>query len=245
VIDLFIILGKEVTAMLSLRRSKERGHANYGWLDTYYTFSFNTYYDPKFMGFRNLRVINEDFIQPAKGFPTHGHSDMEIITYVISGDLSHRDSMGNGTTIRPHEVQRMSAGTGVLHSEFSSPTDETHLLQIWIEPAIKGVSPSYEQIYFPPSEKQGRLRLVASEDGRDGSVKLNQDVDLHAAMMENGDKLQHAMRSGRHAWIQVVKGEVSINGLDMSQGDGAAITEETMLNISSSTESEILLFDLN
>lgn len=230
--------------MISIRRSNERGHANYGWLDTYYTFSFNTYYDPNFMGFRDLRVINEDFIEPAKGFPTHGHSDMEIITYVISGDLSHKDSMGNGTTIRPYEVQRMSAGTGVLHSEFSSPTDKTHLLQIWIEPEKKGVPPGYEQTFFPPSEKEGRLRLVASRNGEEGSVSINQDVKLYSSILSAGETVEHDISVGRHAWIQVVKGVLELNGVDLDVSDGAAISDETKLRITAKSDTEFLLFDL-
>lgn len=230
--------------MISVRKASERGHANYGWLDTHYTFSFNTYHDPNFMGFRDLRVINEDFIEPAKGFPTHGHSDMEIITYVISGDLSHKDSMGNGTTIRPHEVQRMSAGTGVLHSEFSSPTDKTHLLQIWIEPEKVGVEPGYEQIFFPPSDKKGRLRLVASRNGDEGSVSINQDVKLYSSILDQGVTIEHSLPVGRHAWIQIVKGSVDLNGVSLEVSDGAAISDETTLTITAKSATELLLFDL-
>jgi quercetin 2,3-dioxygenase len=230
--------------MISVRKSSERGHANYGWLDTYYTFSFNTYYDPRFMGFRDLRVINEDFIEPAKGFPTHGHNDMEIITYVISGDLSHKDSMGNGTTIKPHEVQRMSAGTGVLHSEFSSPTDKTHLLQIWILPEKTGIEPSYEQVYFPPEEKNGHLKLVASGNGEDGSVSINQDVRLYSSILEKGSSVEHPLAPGRHSWIQVIKGDIEVNGTKLQMSDGAAISDEKRLSISALTDAEFLLFDL-
>ncbi len=231
--------------MISIRKASERGHANYGWLDTHYTFSFNNYHDPNFMGFRSLRVINEDFIEPAKGFPTHGHNDMEIITYVISGDLSHKDSMGNGTTIRPHEVQRMSAGTGVLHSEYSSPTDKTHLLQIWIEPEKKGVLPSYEQILFPPSEKKDRLKLVASRNGTEGSVSINQDVKLFASILDKGSTLEHHFESDRHGWIQVVKGSVGLNGIQLDVSDGAAVSGEPVIKIHATEDAEILLFDLN
>jgi redox-sensitive bicupin YhaK (pirin superfamily) len=230
--------------MISIRKASERGHANYGWLDTYYTFSFNTYYDPNFMGFRDLRVINEDFIEPDKGFPTHGHSDMEIITYVIAGDLSHKDSMGNGTTIRPHEVQRMSAGTGVLHSEFSSPTDKTHLLQIWIEPEKKGVEPGYEQIMFPPSEKKGRLRLVASRNGDDGSVSINQDVKCYSTILEKGETIEHLIPTGRHAWLQIVKGSLELNGVPLEVSDGVAVSDENKLTITANSDAELLLFDL-
>src|SRR5215217_4259599 len=198
--------------MINIRRSKERGKANYGWLDTNYTFSFSDYYDPQFIGFRDLRVINEDFIEPAQGFPKHGHRDMEIITYMIDGELSHRDSMGNGETIRPHEVQRMTAGTGILHSEYSSPTDKTHLLQIWIQPEKNGLTPSYEQKLFPPEEKQGKLRLVASHGGDDGSVSINQDVNLFASILADEEKVTHELASGRHAWIQLISGSIDVNG---------------------------------
>ena len=173
--------------MIKVRRSNERGKANYGWLDTSYTFSFSDYHDPKHMGFRDLRVINEDFIEPGQGFPKHGHRDMEIITYMIDGELSHRDSMGNGETVRKNEVQRMTAGTGVLHSEYSSPTDRTHLLQIWILPEANNLTPGYEQKYFSPGDKQGRLRLVASKGGDDESISINQDVSLYASVLASGE----------------------------------------------------------
>jgi quercetin 2,3-dioxygenase len=232
--------------MINIRRSNERGHANHGWLDTYYTFSFSDYYDPAFMGFRDLRVINEDRIEPAQGFPTHGHRDMEIITYVIDGELSHRDSMGNGEAIRPHEVQRMTAGTGVLHSEFSSPTDKTHLLQIWILPEKKNLEPGYEQRSFPPEEKQGRLRLVASKGGDDGSVHINQDVKLYASILSDGNEVTHRLDEGRHAWVQLISGSLEVNGETLSAGDGAAISSEPRLVLKAgSAETEFLLFDLN
>ena len=232
--------------MIKIRRSNERGHADHGWLDTNFTFSFADYYDPQFMGFRNLRVINEDYIEPAQGFPKHGHRDMEIITYMIDGELSHRDSMGNGETIRPHEVQRMTAGTGVLHSEYSSPTDRTHLLQIWILPEKNGLTPSYEQKLFPPEEKQGKLRLVASRGGDDGSVSINQDVDLYASVLEDGDAVQHELASGRHAWVQLISGSIDVNGETLNAGDGAAVSDESTLNIKAlDGKSEFLLFDLN
>src|SRR6476661_6122441 len=192
--------------MIKIRRSNKRGSANYGCLDTHYTFSFSDYYDPQFMGFRNLRVINEDFIEPAQGFPKHGHRDMEIITYMIDGELSHRDSMGNGETIRPNEVQRMTAGTGVLHSEYSSPSDRTHLLQIWILPEKERLTPSYEQKLFPQEEKKGKLRLVASRGGDDGSVSINQDVNLYASVLDDENKVTHDLAAGRHAWIQQISG---------------------------------------
>jgi quercetin 2,3-dioxygenase len=232
--------------MIKIRRSHERGHANHGWLDTYHSFSFADYYDPQHMGFRDLRVINEDFIEPAQGFGTHGHRDMEIITYVIEGELSHRDSMGNGETIRPHEVQRMTAGTGVMHSEFSSPTDKTHMLQIWILPEARNLQPGYEQKKFSPEEKQGNLRLVASKGGDDGSVHINQDVKLYASILSSGEEVSHDLAEGRHAWVQLISGSLEVNGERLEPGDGAAVSEEIQLSFHSSTDNtEFLLFDLN
>lgn len=232
--------------MITIRRSNERGHANHGWLDTNFTFSFADYYDPRHMGFRDLRVINEDRIEPAQGFPTHGHRDMEIITYVISGELSHRDSMGNGETIRPHEVQRMTAGTGVLHSEYSSPTDKTHLLQIWILPEKKDLQPGYEQKVFPAEEKSGKLLLVASPGGDDGSVHINQDVKLYASILRNGDAVTHPLAEGRHAWIQLISGSLEVNGTVLEAGDGAAVSDESALTLNALADNtEFLLFDLN
>ncbi|MBS1796612.1 MAG: pirin family protein [Acidobacteria bacterium] len=232
--------------MIKIRRSSERGHADYGWLDTHYTFSFSNYYDPRFMGFRDLRVINEDFIAPDQGFPTHGHRDMEIVTYVMRGELSHKDSMGNGTTIRPNEVQRMSAGTGVLHSEYSSPTEETHLLQIWILPEEENLTPGYEQTYFPPEEKKGKLRLVASRGGTDGSVTIHQDVDLYSSILAEDETVSFDLRENRHAWIQIVKGRLEVNGETLEPGDGAAVSDETRLEMRARAgETEFLLFDLN
>src|SRR5688572_3230287 len=232
--------------MIKIRRSNERGHANHGWLDTYHSFSFADYYDPQNMGFRDLRVINEDFVAPAQGFPTHGHRDMEIITYVIDGELSHRDSMGNGETIRPHEVQRMTASSGVLHSEYSSPTDKTHLLQIWILPEKKNLQPSYEQKLFAPEEKQGRLRLVASRGGDEGAITINQDVNLYASILSKDEEVSFDIRPGRHAWIQLISGALEINGRTLNPGDGAAISEESALKIRAMQDnSEFLLFDLN
>lgn len=232
--------------MINIRRSEERGKANYGWLDTSYTFSFNNYYDPQFMGFRALRVINEDYIEPNRGFPTHGHKDMEIITYVIKGELSHKDSSGGDGILRPHEVQRMTAGTGVEHSEYSSETEKTHLLQIWILPEKNNLTPSYEQTYFPPEEKQGKLRLVASRGGDDNSVIINQDVALYSSILSKGDEISHELAEDRYAWIQIVKGEVDLNGETLKAGDGAAISDERVLRIESlAEETEFLLFDLN
>ena len=232
--------------MIKIRRNKERGHANYGWLDTNYTFSFSNYYDPRFMGFRSLRVINEDFIAPNQGFPTHGHRDMEILTYVIKGELSHKDSMGNGTTILPNEVQRMTAGTGVLHSEYSSPTDETHLLQIWILPEEEDLTPGYEQTFFAPEDKKGKLKLVASHAGTDGSVTIHQDVNLYSSILGGDETVSHELAENRHAWVQIVKGSLEVNGEVLNTGDGAAISDETLLKIRSlADETEFLLFDLN
>lgn len=232
--------------MVKIRRSNERGHANHGWLDTHYTFSFSDYYDPQFMGFRDLRVINEDIIEPDQGFPKHGHRDMEIITYMISGELSHRDSMGNADTIHSNEVQRMTAGTGILHSEFSSPTDKTHLLQIWILPEQKRLTPSYEQKIFSPDEKRGNLRLIASRGGDDGSVHINQDVKVYASILKNGETVTLDLPAARHAWIQLICGALNVNGQELHDGDGAAISNETELTIKALQDgSEFLLFDLN
>ncbi len=232
--------------MIKIRRSEDRGKANYGWLDTNYTFSFNTFYDERFMGFRKLRVINEDVIEPNQGFPTHGHRDMEILTYVMSGELSHKDSMGNGETIYPHEVQRMTAGTGVLHSEYSSPTDKTHLLQIWILPEKENLAPGYEQKFFAPEDKKGKLKLVASHGGDNGAVHINQDVALYSSILAKDETVLHELAENRHAWIQIVKGSLEINGEFLNQGDGAAISNEKLLEIKSlEDETEFLLFDLN
>lgn len=230
--------------MITIRRSNERGHANHGWLDTRFSFSFADYYDPQFMGFRDLRVINEDFIEPGQGFPKHGHRDMEIITYMIAGELSHRDSMGNGETVHPNEVQRMTAGTGVLHSEYSSPTDRTHLLQIWILPEKKNLQPGYEQKLFSSDEKQGRLRLVASRGGDDGSIHINQDVRLYASIMKNGEKLEQKIADDRHGWVQLIRGSISVNGEELLAGDGAAISDEKTVTIEAKEDAEFLFFDL-
>lgn len=232
--------------MIKIRRSKERGHANYGWLDTHYTFSFSDYYDPHFMGFRDLRVINEDYIEPGQGFPKHGHRDMEIITYIITGELSHRDSMGNGETIHPGEVQRMTAGTGVLHSEFSSETDKTHLLQIWILPEQNRLTPSYEQKLFSAEDKNGKLRLIASRGGDDGAVHINQDVKLYASILKSGEEVSLDLAEKRHAWVQLISGSLDLNGETMDAGDGAAISDETAVKIKALEDStEFLLFDMH
>lgn len=231
--------------MITLRKAEDRGHANHGWLDTYHTFSFANYYDPKHMGFRALRVINEDYVSPTAGFGTHGHRDMEIITYVLEGALEHKDNIGNGSVIQPGEVQRMSAGTGILHSEFNhSETEAVHLLQIWLLPAQNGLSPSYEQRNFSPAKTPGKLHLVAAKDGREGAVTVHQDVDLYAAVLQKGDRLSHTLQPQRHAWVQVARGAITLNGLPLDASDGAAISNETEVVIEATKEAEILLFDL-
>ena len=231
--------------MITIRKSEDRGHADHGWLDTRYTFSFSDYYDPGFMGFRDLRVINEDVIAPGQGFPEHGHRDMEIITYMISGELSHRDSMGNGETIRPGEVQRMTAGRGVRHSEYSSRTDKTHLLQIWILPEAERLTPGYEQKAFPADEKRGRLRLIASRGGGDGSVHINQDVKVYASILDSGQELSVEPLGDRHAWIQVIRGSLAVNDETLTAGDGAGISDENGLRIRAAADgTEFLFFDL-
>ena len=231
--------------MISIRRSKERGHFDHGWLNTYHTFSFDQYYDPRYMGFRSLRVINEDFVAAGRGFPKHGHRDMEIITYILDGALKHEDSMGNGSVIRPGDVQRMSAGTGVTHSEFN-PSRETpvHLLQIWLLPSARGLLPSYEQKRFEDSERRGRLRLLAASDGRDGAVTIHQDALVWTALLEPGEAVRHALGKDRHAWVHVARGAVSLNGVALGAGDGAALSEEAGLDIRASAPAEVLLFDL-
>jgi redox-sensitive bicupin YhaK (pirin superfamily) len=231
--------------MINLRRAKERGHFNFGWLDTYHTFSFGDYYDPRFMGFRDLRVINEDWVHPGHGFPTHGHRDMEIVTYVLEGGLEHKDSIGTGSVIRPGEVQRMSAGRGVRHSESNHSESETvHLLQIWIMPDEQGIEPSYEQKNYTDEEKRGQLRLIASRDGRDGSVRIHQDASIYAALLEPGQEVKHTLSPQRHAWVQVARGAVTLNGQPLEQSDGAAVSDESSLTIAGREASEILLFDL-
>jgi hypothetical protein len=231
--------------MIAIRPAKERGHADHGWLDTWHTFSFADYYDPRFMGFRALRVINEDFVAAGRGFPTHGHRDMEIITYVLEGALEHRDSLGTGSVIRPGEVQRMSAGTGVRHSEANpSATEPLHLLQIWIEPSKAGIAPGYEQQTFADADKRGRLRLVASPDGADGSVTIHQDARVYATVLGPGQHVEHTLAPGRHAWLHVARGTLALNGHRLAQGDGAAMTAEPSLTLLADTDAEALLFDL-
>jgi len=230
--------------MITIRKAEERGHFNHGWLDTYHTFSFADYYDPRNMGFRALRVINDDRVEPGAGFGTHPHRDMEIITYVLDGELAHKDSMGNGSTIRPGEVQRMSAGTGVRHSEANpSPAQWLHLLQIWILPERNGIAPSYEQKYFEPAERQGRLRLVASPDGAEGSVSIHQDVRLYATLLDDGQEVAHTFDKGRYGWLHVARGVANVNGIELGAGDGAAISDEAKITING--DGEVLLFDLN
>jgi redox-sensitive bicupin YhaK (pirin superfamily) len=231
--------------MIQLRRAEERGHADHGWLDTHHTFSFADYFDPRYMGFRSLRVINDDRVVPGAGFPTHPHRDMEIVTYVLEGALEHKDSMGTGSVIRPGDVQRMSAGPGVTHSEFNaSRSERVHLLQIWILPEQRGLRPSYEQKSFSDDEKRGKLRLVGSRDGRDGSVTIHQDVDLYAALLEPGQSLRHALRPKRHAWVHVARGSAKVNGIELEAGGGAALSEESEVELEGPSGSEILLFDL-
>ncbi|WP_293149226.1 MULTISPECIES: pirin family protein [unclassified Microcoleus] len=231
--------------MIAVRKSEARGHANHGWLDSYHTFSFANYYDRNYMNFRSLRVINEDVVNPGKGFGTHGHSDMEIITYVLEGALEHKDSLGTGAVIKPGEVQRMSAGTGIQHSEFNpSQTDRVHLLQIWLLPDTNGLEPSYEQRDFPLTERRGKLRLVAARDARDGAVKVHQDVDLYAAVLDKNSRVSHVLQPNRHAWIQVARGAVLLNGLSLEKGDGAAVSDEAELVIEAAEDAEFLLFDL-
>lgn len=232
--------------MIVRRPSEERGHANHGWLDSRHTFSFADYHDPAQMGFRALRVINEDRVQPARGFGTHGHRDMEIISYVLEGELAHEDSMGTGSVIRPGDVQRMSAGTGVLHSEKNpSPSNPVHFLQIWLLPAQRGIKPSYEQKRFDDAEKRGRLRLVASPDGRDGSISLNQDSDIYAGVFKATEGARLELRPGRHAWVQVARGEVVVNGEKLAAGDGAALSDERAVDLTAQSDAEVLVFDLS
>ena len=232
--------------MITLRPAHERGAANFGWLDSRHTFSFGNYYDPNHIGFASLRVINEDKVQPGRGFGTHGHRDMEIITYVLDGALEHKDSIGNGSVIRPGDVQRMSAGTGILHSEFNaSDTDLVHLLQIWIMPNQTGIEPSYEQVYVSDNEKRDKLRLIGSADGRDGSVTIHQDVNLYATRLGQGATVNVAIAPHRSVWVQVAQGAVTLNNQLLSAGDGASVTEmESLALTGASDDAEVLLFDM-
>lgn len=231
--------------MIQLRKAEDRGHFDHGWLNTYHTFSFADYYDPAFMGFRSLRVINEDRVQAGQGFGTHGHRDMEIITYVLEGALEHKDSLGTGSIIKPGELQRMSAGTGIRHSEFNpSDAEPVHLYQIWLLPNRRGVTPSYGQRSFSEEEKRGRFRLVASADGEDDSLTIHQDACLYLASLTPGQVVSHAVENGRAAWLQVLRGGVESFGRSLSAGDGIAITEENAVVAQAASVSEILLFDL-
>jgi len=232
--------------MIRVRRSEDRGHAQHGWLDSHHTFSFADYYDPAQMGFRALRVINEDRVAPGEGFPTHSHRDMEILSYVLEGGLEHKDSLGTGSVIRPGDVQRMSAGTGVAHSEFNASQQEpVHFLQIWILPERRGLTPGYEQKHFPEESRKGQLRLIASPDGEEGSVSIRQDVRLYSALLAPGQTVRHALAPGRHAWVQVARGAVRLDGQTLHAGDGAAISEEQAITLTADAPSEILLFDLS
>jgi len=231
--------------MIVKRPAAERGHFDHGWLDTSHTFSFADYHDPARMGFRSLRVINEDRVAPGKGFGTHSHRDMEIITYVLEGALAHADSMGNRSTIVPGDVQRMSAGTGVTHSEFNGQRDRpVHFLQIWLLPDRRGLTPGYEQKAIPEAEERGVLRLVASRDGREDSVTIHQDADLYASRLLPGERVKHALAEGRHAWLQMVSGRVELNGTALGAGDGAAVSQETGLEVVALEPAHFLLFDL-
>src|SRR5688572_32743981 len=231
--------------MIAVRKSAERGRANHGWLDSRHTFSFADYYDPQHMGFRALRVINEDRVQPGQGFGTHAHRDMEIISYVLEGQLAHRDSMGTGSVIRPGDVQRMSAGTGVQHSEFNhSQTEPVHFFQIWLFPDRRGLAPGYEEKHFDDEAKRGRLKLVASRDGRDGTVVVHQNADLYAALLFAGDEVSHATERTRKGWVQIASGAVTVNDEQLTAGDGAAIAYEDNVTIRASADSELLLFDM-
>jgi hypothetical protein len=231
---------------LTLRRAEERGRANFGWLDSRHSFSFGHYFDPKHQGFGPLRVINDDRVAPGGGFPTHPHSDMEIISYVLEGALEHRDSIGTGSVIRPGDLQRMSAGSGIRHSEFNaSKTDPVHFLQIWIIPERKGLAPGYEQKTFSDEDKRGKLRLIGSRDGRDGSVTIHRDVDLYATLLATGETVTHEIKSGRAVWVQVASGEVTLNGEPLRPGDGVAIEEAGRLTlVGASEKAEVLVFDL-
>ena len=231
--------------MILIRKSKDRGHADHGWLDSRFTFSFADYYDPQHVQFRTLRVMNDDRIAGGGGFPTHPHRDMEIVTYVLEGALAHKDSMGNGSVIKPGDVQYMSAGTGVAHSEFNASDSETaHLYQIWMFPDRQGYKPVYDQKHFTDADKRGKLRLVVSPDGRDGSVQIRQDNELYATVLAPGESVQHTLKSDRHAYVQVARGSVTLNGQPLKAGDGAEISAEKSLQLTGVNDAEVLLFDL-
>lgn len=229
---------------MKIRPGTERGRADHGWLRSFHTFSFADYFDPQHMGFRSLRVINDDRVAPARGFGVHGHKDMEIVSYVLDGALQHRDSMGNGSVMRPGDVQRMSAGTGVRHSEFNaSPTEEVHFLQIWILPDRKNHTPGYEQTFFPPEEKRGRLRLIASPDGAEGSVTIHQDARMYAALLDGDEAVEHVITPGRAVWVHVARGEVQVNGQRLVDGDAASLDTGTV-RLTNGVGAEVILFDL-
>jgi hypothetical protein len=235
--------------MITLRRSSERGRADHGWLDSFHSFSFADYYDPDHMGFGPLRVINEDRVKPGMGFGTHGHRDMEILSYVLEGALAHKDSIGTGSTIVPGDVQRMSAGRGVMHSEFNaSKTDPVHFLQIWIEPAVRGIAPSYEQANVPAAAKRGNLVLIAGPEGSDAAVRIHQDAKLYATILDGSERVAHELADGRRAYVHVVRGAVSVNGLELHGGDAAMLEHETRITLDHGAdgraEAEVLLFDL-
>jgi hypothetical protein len=231
--------------MLTLRKATDRGHAKHGWLDTWHSFSFADYQDPEHVNFGPLRVINEDWVQPGAGFPTHGHRDMEIVTYVLEGALAHEDSMGNGSTIVPGDVQRMSAGKGVLHSEYNHARDAvTHLLQIWIHPASTGIDPGYEQKRFEPAEKRGRLRLIASPDGREGSVTIHQDATIHAALIDGAERATLDLATGRRAYVHAVRGRLTVNGQPLGPGDALKVVDEPRITLADGSDAEVLVFDL-
>jgi hypothetical protein len=231
--------------MITLRKAQARGHANHGWLDSYHTFSFANYFDPQYMGFRALRVINEDTVSPGAGFGTHGHRDMEIITYVLEGALEHKDSVGTAAVLHPGEVQQMSAGTGIMHSEYNhSKSEHVHFLQIWLLPDTRGLKPTYSQRYFDLIQNSGKLRLVAAKDGRNGALKIHQDVDLFAGVLKGGDRFSYSLQSDRHGWVQVARGEINLNGLFLEAGDGAALSDISDVTIEAKSDAEMLLFDL-
>ncbi|KPK11465.1 MAG: quercetin 2,3-dioxygenase [Acidithiobacillales bacterium SG8_45] len=231
--------------MIQLRKADKRGHANYGWLKSYHTFSFADYFDPKEMGFSHLRVINDDTVAPGAGFPTHPHRDMEIVSYVLEGGLEHKDSMGNGSVIRPGDVQRMTAGTGVTHSEYNASSSEpVHFLQIWIVPDQARLEPGYEQRIFEPTERRGRLRLVGSRDGRDNSITIHQDVDLYSTVLAAGESTRHALQENRCAYLHVARGNIKLNGTELHEGDGARVIDETEIQLDGTYLGEVLLFDL-
>jgi redox-sensitive bicupin YhaK (pirin superfamily) len=232
--------------VLTVRKASDRGASNLGWLESYHTFSFSDYHDPKWMGFHSLRVINDDTVAAGGGFGTHAHRDMEIITYVLDGALEHKDSIGTGSVIRPGDVQKMSAGSGIRHSEFNaSQTDPVHFLQIWVIPDRQGIPPAYEQLHFPREAKVGKLLLVGSNSGEKGLIRLQQDAKMYVSVLDSAEqRVEHALASGRHAWVQVARGAVTVNGKQLATGDGAAITTESKIEIAGSPSAEVILFDL-